>query len=69
MKKLLVVLLALMMIVSLAACGGGTPLKDEGHAAWVAHGQFLLADGTENSWNGKESALYEASSLKAISLN
>ena len=44
------------------------PLVDEGHAAWVAHGQFLLADGTENSWNGKDSALYEASSLKAISL-
>ena len=44
------------------------PLADEGHAAWVAHGQYLLADGTENGWNGKDSALYEASALKAISL-
>lgn len=67
MKKILVVFLALMMIVSLAACGA-EPLKDEGHAAWVAHGQYLLADGTENGWNGKDSALYEASALTAISL-
>ena len=44
------------------------PMVDEGHNAWVAHGQFLLADGTENSWNGKDPALYEASSLKATSL-
>ena len=44
------------------------PLADETHAAWVAHGQFLLSDGTENGWNGKDSALYEASALKAIAL-
>ena len=69
MKKLLVVLLALMMVVSLAACGGGTPLKDEEHAAWVAHGQYLLSNGTENSWGGKDTALYEASALKAIALD
>lgn len=83
MKKLLVVLLAVAMVLSLAACGGSTtpetgktdepapaagPLADAGHDAWVAHGQFLLADGTENSWNGKDSALYEASALTAISL-
>lgn len=69
MKKLLVVLLALTMLVSLAACGAGEPLKDEEHAAWVAHGQFLLADGTENGWNGKDTALYEASTLTAIALD
>ena len=45
-----------------------TPLADEGHAAWVAHGQYLLADGTQNGWNGKDAALYEASALKPISL-
>ncbi len=43
-------------------------LADNDHAAWVAHGQYLLADGTENSWNGKDSALYEASSLTPIAL-
>ena len=45
------------------------PLADEAHAAWVAHGQYLLADGTENGWNGKDTALYEASTLTAISLD
>ncbi len=99
MKKLLALLLAVMMVVSLAACGEAKteepkteeptteeptteeptteeptteepagPLVDEGHNAWVAHGQYLLADGTENSWNGKDPALYEASSLTAIAL-
>lgn len=81
MKKLFVALLAVVMMFSLIACGGqgGTkpqdepttpaaPLVDEGHAAWVAHGQFLLADGTENAWNGKDTALYEASALKAIAV-
>ncbi len=48
---------------------GSTVLADEGHALWVAHGQFLLADGTQNAWNGKSSDLYEKSALKAISLN
>ena len=51
MKKLVAVLLALVMALSLVACGGGggkkaEPLADENHEAWVAHGQFLLADGT-----------------------
>ena len=45
------------------------PLADAGHEAWVAHGQYLLADGTENAWNGKDSALYEKSALKAITLS
>ena len=78
MKKLLALILALLMVASLAACGN-TPaaepaaepavLADEAHAAWVAHGQFLLADGTQNSWNGKDSEIYEASSLTAIALD
>ena len=73
MKKFVVALLAFAMLFSLAACGGNggkaaTPLADEGHAAWVAHGQYLLADGTENAWNGKDTALYEASALKAIAV-
>ena len=76
MKKLVVILLALALVFSLAACGeaktettAAAPLADEGHAAWVAHGQYLLADGTENSWNGKDSALYEASALTPIALD
>ena len=71
MKKLLAVLLAVLMCLSLAACSGGQgskPLEDEGHAAWVVHGQYLLADGQENSWNGKDTSLYEASTMTAISL-
>ncbi len=73
MKKIVVALLTLVMLFSVVACGQGgskkaEPLADEGHAAWVAHGQFKLADGTENSWNGKDTALYEASSLTAIAL-
>ena len=70
MKKFLVALLSVMMVLSMAACGKPAPkaLADDTHAAWVAHGQFLLADGTANSWNGKDTALYEASALKAIAL-
>ena len=44
------------------------PLVDPNHELWCAHGQFLLADGTQNGWNGKDSALYEASALTAITL-
>ena len=100
MKKFLALILALLMLVSLAACGAETAkekeeeapaahnvpaepakeetpalaaepavLADEAHAAWVAHGQYLLADGTQNSWNGKDSEVYEASSLTAIALD
>ena len=70
MKKFLVVLLSVLMVCAMAACGkpAPKPLADDTHAAWVAHGQFLLADGTANSWNGKDTALYEASALKAIAL-
>ena len=70
MKKFLVVLLSVLMVCTMAACGkpAPKPLADDTHAAWVAHGQYLLADGTPNSWNGKDTALYEASALKAIAL-
>ena len=71
MKKLLGIMLAMLMVLSLAACSGGKSkaLADESHAAWVVHGQYLLADGTENSWNGKDTAVYEASAMTAISLD
>ena len=103
MKKVLAVLLAAMMVISLAACGNDsssttaagttaapqseaattkapetTPapteaeekvLEDADHELWVAHGNYLLADGTPNGWGGKDSALYEASALTAIKLS
>ena len=70
MKKLLVVLLSVLMVASLVACNKKPePLEDKTHAAWVAHGQFLLADGkTVNGWNGKDNAVYEASTMKAIAI-
>ena len=76
MKKVLAVLLAAILVLSMAACagtgtGGGAnkALADAGHAAWVAHGQYLLADGTENSWNGKDTEIYEKSALTATTLD
>lgn len=69
MKKIIVMLLAVVLIASLAACSQPKPLADTTHELWVAHGQFKLADGTENGWNNKESSLYEKSALTAISLN
>ena len=70
MKKLLSIMFALLMVLSLAACAGGKSkaLADESHAAWVVHGQYLLADGTENGWNGKDTAVYEASAMTAVSV-
>jgi hypothetical protein len=102
MKKLLVIMLTLVMVLSLVACQGekkeepapvtegtepvaeNTPepvdettpepaaepvvLADETHALWTAHGQYLLADGTQNGWNGKDTEVYEASALTAIAL-
>ena len=99
MKKLVVILLAVLMVASLAACKTEKPaevkpteapvqpteapvveeptpepepepvvLADEGHALWCAHGQYLLADGTQNGWNGKDSDVYEKSALTAIAL-
>ena len=70
MKKLLIALLAVMMVLSMAACAKkAEPLADKDHAAWVIHGQMLLEDGTENGWNGKDAALYEKSALTAIALD
>ena len=69
MKKIIVMLLAVVLVLSAAACTQQPKvLKDESHELWVAHGQYKLADGTENSWNGKDSSLYEKSALTAISL-
>ncbi len=42
---------------------------DYGHDLWVAHGQYLLSDGTPNDWNGKDAAVYEASALTPASLS
>lgn len=67
MKKLLTIVLALAMVLAFTACGA-KPLADETHEMWVAHGQYLLADGTQNGWNGKDNAVYEKSALTAISL-
>ena len=67
MKKLLILLLAIVVVLSFTACGAKA-LADTTHELWVAHGQFLLADGTQNGWNGKDTALYEKSALKAIAL-
>ena len=70
MKKLVASLLVAVMVLAMAACSQPKPqpLKDDTHESWVAHGQFLLADGTANAWNGKDSDLYEKSALTAIAL-
>ena len=71
MKKIITILLVAAMVLVLAACGASTSnnvLEDKTHELWVAHGQYLLADGTPNAWGGKESSLYEKSALTAISL-
>ncbi|MBO4452721.1 MAG: hypothetical protein J5793_02180 [Clostridia bacterium] len=71
MKKFLAILLTLVFVLSFAACGekvDETVLADTEHELWVAHGQYLLADGTQNGWGDKSSDLYEASALKAISM-
>ena len=44
-------------------------LEDPNHELWTAHGQYLLPDGTENGWNGKDSEVYEAFALTAIKLS
>ena len=69
MKKIIVMLLAVAMILSIAACSQPKPLADSEHELWAAHGQYLLADGTKNDWGGKSSELYEKSALKAIALD
>ena len=99
MKKFVALMMAALMVLSLAACSGPAQtssqapqtteapkttaepttepatepveevLEDPNHAIWTAHGQFLLTDGTENAWNGKDSDLYEKSALTAIKLS
>lgn len=74
MKKLLTLLLAIVIVLTLVSCGAkeepkAEVLADTTHELWVAHGQYLLADGTQNGWNGKDTAVYEKSALKAISLD
>ncbi len=43
-------------------------LEDKESYAWAIHGDFVLADGTNNGWNGKANELYEKSTMTAISL-
>ncbi len=69
MKKLVTILLAAVMLFALVGCAAAPILKDEAHTAWVAHGQYKLADGTDNAWGGKDSDLYEKSALTAISMD
>ena len=46
-----------------------TSSEEYGSNIWVAHGQYLLANGTQNAWDGKDTSLYKASTLKSIKLN
>ncbi len=69
MKKVVASLLAVVMILALAACAQPKPLKDDSHVLWAAHGNYLLADGTQNGWNDKDGATYEKSALTAITLD
>jgi len=69
MKKVLVLLLSVLMVLSMAACAKKPePLKDDTHAMWNALGQFKLADGTDNGWGDKSAELFEKSALTAIAL-
>ena len=69
MKKVVVILLAVLMVASLAACAKAKPLADEGHALWDILGQQTLADGTVNGWGDKDAELFEKAALKAIALD
>ena len=83
MKKILTSIFALGLVLSLGACGkkpatsssgsqadeNDTVLEDKESNSWALHGNFLLADGTENGWNGKDNELYEKSKMTAISIN
>ena len=76
-NKILTCILTAGLMIGLAACtgkggAGGADedkvLEDTNNAAWVLHGNFDLADGTANGWNGKDSELYEKSKMTAISI-
>lgn len=73
-KKLLTGLFACGLLLGVAACApqsetySSKVLEDKESAAWALHGQFLLADDTENGWNGKSNELYEKSFMTATSI-
>ena len=69
-KKFLTAVLFMGLVVGLTGCNKFSEevLKDENSAGWVIHGQVKLADGTENGWNGKDSALYVKSKMTATSV-
>lgn len=74
-NKILTCIFTAALMMGLAACGPTQDanetkvLEDTERAAWVLHGNFLLADGeTVNGWNGKDNELYEASKMTAISI-
>lgn len=74
-KKLLTGLFAFGLLLGTAACGQqagpdySKVLEDIDSAAWALHGNFMLADGTVNSWNGKDNELYEKSFMTATSID
>lgn len=80
-KRILTGFVGLFLILGLSACGGKKEdkkdaevdetaiLADKDHDGWCLHGNFKLADGTENSWDGKATDLYEKSKMTATSLS
>ena len=73
-NKILTCIFSVGLMLGLAACPKGNAneskvLEDTNNAAWVLHGNFILADGeTVNGWNGKDNELYEAPKMTAISI-
>ena len=75
-KKILTSFLFVGLLAGLVGCNkpaednfSKTVLADTENAAWVLHGQFKLADGTDNGWNGKSSELYNKSKMTATSVD
>lgn len=82
-KRILTGFLGLFLVLGLTACGGKKDdggnkepavdetkiLEDKEHDSWALHGNFKLATGEENAWNGKSNELYEASKMTATSLS
>jgi len=79
MKKILTCIFTLAMMAGLAACGnaqgGGSGsgysnkvLEDKDSYGWAVHGNNVLADGTDNGWNGKANEVYEKSLMTAQSI-
>lgn len=76
-RKFLTCIFTGALMLTMVACGNKQQgnkaeekvLEDTERAAWCLHGNFILADGTtQNGWNGKDKALYEASKMTAISI-